>query len=83
MPNKALHCPLCNSSEWTVLEEIQSTTRCKIERAEDGITEIEMTPEGEFVRETGSAVTIAYLCAGCGHRILPEALPNIDDQFFK
>lgn len=80
---KRLHCPICHGTDWASVEEIQATTPCKIELASDGMIEIELLAEGEFVREGGTSVVMSYLCIRCGRSIQAEDLSKINKKYFE
>lgn len=80
---KRIHCPICEGTEWAAIEEIQATSPCKIELGEDGMIEIELSAEGEFVKESGTSVVMAYLCISCGHQVKAEALQHVDSAYFR
>lgn len=56
-------CPQCGGTEFRAIEQVSAVTTCRFAYAEGGGIEIDIDPDGEFIKDDAHSSVVAYTCA--------------------
>lgn len=66
-----LACPDCGGTRFFANEVWSAELPCTFEMGDDGVVEIDIEPQSEFVKENATSTVSFYRCAGCDFVIKP------------